>query len=186
MRKPLVILILVLCAVATPLAADDGEIHSVSVGINPLGWVYGSYKVDVGVPLGGLLEVGGQLNYLNTRQLVGLFAFDLEDDSVIPLMLTVGPVLRIFPAQNAGGFFIGGRMMYLSISVPATGESVNDVTAGVDIGWRFKWDLRGPIGMFFQMHIGVQRWILSGDIGSTIGLAFPVLPTSGMHFGITF
>ncbi len=185
MRRSILVLLLAAMAAVTPLAAADGDTHSVSVGINPLGWVWGSYKIDVGVPLGGLLEIGGQLNYLNFRQLVGLFGVDTEGEPV-PRFLTAGPLLRVFPAQNAQGFFIGARMMYLHISVPEADESVNDMTAGVDVGWRFTWDLQGPVGLFFQTHLGVQRWIFGGEIGETIGRAIPILPTSGMHFGVTF
>ncbi len=185
MRRSMLILVLVVCAVATPLAADDGDSHLVSVGINPFGWIWGSYRIDVGVPLGGLLEVGGQLNYFNFRQFSGLFGFD-TDDGPSPMFLTMGPLLRVFPAQDAQGFFIGGRMMFLRVTSPEDDITVNDMTAGIDVGWRFKWDLQGPVGLFFQTSLGFQRWIFSGDIGETVGLVFPVWPNAGMHFGVHF
>ena len=183
MRKSVLIVLLIVCAVATPLTADDGDSHLVSLGINPLGWIWGSYRIDVGVPLGGLLEVGGQLNYFSFKQFVGLFPWAEPEDQELPSLLSAGPVLRVFPAQNAQGFFIGARMMFFRFAIPETNVSLNDMTAGIDVGWRFKWDLRGPVGLFFQTHLGVQRWLFTGDLDFW---PFPILPTAGMHFGVHF
>lgn len=181
MRKALLVVgIVLLVVVSVPAQEDDS--HLVSVGINPFGWIWGSYKIEAAVPLGGLFEVGGQLNYFNTAQFVSLF--NVEDTSGLPRSLTLGAVGRIFPAQTASGFFIGGRLMYLNISALGTDQSVNDMTAGIDIGWRFKWDLAGPLGMFFQTYFGVQRWVFAGDLQDTVGLAFPIIPSTGLHFGI--
>ncbi len=169
---------------AEEVAAEENEKHLVSVGINPFGVIWGSYKLDFGVPIMGFLEVGGQANHFRGDQFANLFGIETASDW--PTKTTLGAVVRLFPAKTASGFFIGGRLMYLNVNTrdPAV-DPINDMTAGIDIGWRWKWELTKAFGMFFQTHFGIQRWIFSGDIQDTLGfLALPIMPSAGLHFGI--
>ena len=169
---------------AEEVAAEENEKHLVHVGINPFGVIYGSYKLDFGVPIAGFLEVGGQVNHFHGAQFANLVGS--ADPANWPNTTTLGAVVRIFPAKTASGFFIGGRLMYLNVNTRVEGaDPINDMTAGIDIGTRWKWDLTKAFGMFFQMHFGIQRWVFSGDIQSAFGgLNLPFWPSAGLHFGI--
>ena len=190
MKKRWIIIFTVFLMVLSLTAfAEERDIHKISIGIHPFGPLWGVYKIDVGVPISGIFEVAGQLNYWSVEQFVGLWGVDPAELGDLPNFLTVGAIFRIFPSQEASGFFIGGRAMYLMVELPESvgGDSYSDMTAGIDLGWRFKWVFDAGWGMFFQTYIGVQRWIFQGgDFADTVGLAFPLWPTAGMHFGVHF
>jgi hypothetical protein len=188
-KKRLVFLTVFLMVLSLAAFAEERDIQTISVGIHPFGPLWGVYKVDIGVPINGILEVAGQINYWSVEQLVKLYGVDPTELGDMPNFLTAGVLLRVFPSQEASGFFIGGRAMYLMVKLPeaAGGDSYSDMTAGVDLGWRFKWNFDAGWGMFFQTYVGIQRWIFrGGDFAETIGLAFPLWPTGGMHFGVHF
>ena len=177
-------LLLCLILLAGVVAAQEGEKHLVHVGINPFGVIWGSYKVEAGVPITGFLEVGAQMNHFSGAQFATLFGAETVAD--VPNRTTVGAVVRIFPARSASGFFIGGRLMYLNVNTrdPVL-DSINDVTAGIDLGWRSKWQLTEGFGMFFQTYLGVQRGIFNSSVQSIFGLLnLPIAPSAGLHFGI--
>lgn len=169
--------------VATVVSAQETDAHLVHAGISPFGIIYGSYKLDVGVPLGGLLEVGGQITHFRGEQFANLVGNEPADT---PSWTHAGATVRVFPAQNASGFFIGGRIMYLNVDPGDPLEStLNDAAVGIDLGWRWKWPLAGNIGMFFQTHFGVQRWIFSSGSPGLVGdIRLPIWPTAGVHFGV--
>jgi hypothetical protein len=166
------------------VAADESENHLFHVGINPFGVIYGSYKLDFGVPILGFLEVGGKINHFRGQQFANLIGSETPEDA--PTWTNIGAVVRVFPSKTASGFFIGGRIMYLNINPQDPLEaSINDATFGIDIGWRWKWLFSGSFGMFFQTHFGIQRWVFTGDMESPLGaLNLPLWPSAGLHFGI--
>jgi hypothetical protein len=185
-KRWIIILTIVLLIAGMAASAEEGEKHTIGVGINPFGPLWGSYKIDVGIPVTGLIEVGAQVNYFSFRQMAKMWNITGSD---FPDILNVGGIVRIFPSQKAAGFFIGGRIMYLNVRPPAssTDPPVNDATAGIDLGWRFKWHFAGGWGMYFQSYLGIQRWILSGgELQDTIGVFIPIWPSFGMHFGVHF
>jgi len=185
-KRWIIILTVVLLAAGLTAFAEEGEPHNLSVGIHPFGPLWGSYKIDVGLPVTGLIEVGGQVNYFSFKQLAKMWNITGEE---FPDILNLGGIVRIFPSQEATGFFIGGRVMYLNVRPPASSleDPISDVTAGIDLGWRFKWHFEGGWGMFFQTYFGIQRWLLQGgEMQETIGIVLPIWPTAAMHFGVHF
>jgi hypothetical protein len=176
----IVSLLLLVLVGAGAFAKQDVEKHTVHVGINPFSWIWGVYSGEVGAPLTGLIEVAAQFNYVNGKAQRKLFGLDTDTYSQ---RLTAGPVVRLFPSQMATGFFVSGRVMYLNFKyVDAGGETTyNDVTAGIDIGWRYLWEFESGFGMFLQLYGGVERFFFNGDIGDDFG--FPILPVGGFHLG---
>jgi len=185
MFRPNRILCVLTCLLLAAFAvnAQENESHLIHVGINPFGVIYGSYKLDAGVPIGGLLEIGAQVNHFRGEQFANLIG---SDPTSVATRTTAGFTVRIFPAKTASGFFIGGRLMYLNVD-PADplASTINDATAGIDLGWRWAWPIGQNFGMFFQTYLGVQRWIFSADIPPILGtLQLPIWPSAGLHFGI--
>ena len=181
-RVVLVVLSIVLVS-GTAVAQQEGK-HLVHVGINPFGVIWGQYKVDVGVPITGFVEAAGQINHFRGRQFANLVGSETPEDW--PSTTSLGAVVRIFPGQNAAGFFLAGRLMYLNVNPadPAL-DSVNDATAGIDLGWRWKWPLMDRFGMFFQTYFGIQRWVFSGDLQTLFGsFNLPFWPSAGLHFDL--
>jgi hypothetical protein len=83
----------------------------------------------------------------------------------------------------ATGFFVSGRLMYLNYKdVDGGTETIyNDVTAGVDIGWRYLWEFESGYGMYLQFYGGVERFFFNGEIADAFGI--PLLPVFGFHIG---
>jgi hypothetical protein len=173
-----VCLLLVGGVVAT---AEEGGKHLVHFGVNPFSWIWADYNFEVGVPLSGLLEVGASLDYWDFVAAAEIFGSDPVDAADNAKLFTVGAFVRVFPAKTASGFFIGGRVSYFHINSLVLPDSINDLMAGVDIGWRWKWPLSGNFGLFFQADVGIQRWI-SQDISAIWPL--PILPRGGLLFGV--
>ena len=165
--------------------AEEKKIHSIGIALNPFGPLYGMYRLEVGIPITGLIEVGAQLNYFSVNQFVKMYGATTVD---MPSILTIGGIARLFPSEEVAGFFIGGRVMYINIIPGDTGiDPISDMTAGIDLGWRFKWIFEAGWGMYFQSYFGIQRWLFQGgDMESTVGIAFPIWPTIGLHFGFHF
>lgn len=84
--------------VGQDVAAEEDQKHLVHVGINPFGVIWGSYKLDFGVPIMGLLEVGGQVNHFRGDQFANLFGIETASDR--PTRTTLGAVVRLFPAKR--------------------------------------------------------------------------------------
>ena len=189
MNKRLKLLVLcvavLLVASVSAFAKQNVEPHKFHIALNPFTWIWGAYRAEVGVPITGLLEVAGQIEYIDGKAFMELF--QLEDWETYTQRLTVGPVIRLFPSLNNSGFFISGRLMYLNLVAVTLGiESgpYNDMTAGVDIGYRYKWDFPGKWGMNIQFYAGVDRYIFNGEISDEIN--FPLLPVSGFHIGFHY
>jgi hypothetical protein len=179
--KFLIVSLLLLVLVGTgAFAKQEVEKHTVHVGINPFSWIWGVYAGEVGVPLTGLIEVAAQFNYVNGKAQRKLFGIDTDSYSQ---RLTVGPVVRLFPSQMATGFFVSGRVMYLHFNFVDVGieHKYDDVTAGIDLGWRYLWEFESGYGMFLQFYGGIERFFFNGEIGDDIG--FPLLPVAGLHLG---
>jgi hypothetical protein len=179
--KSLIVSLLLLVLVgAGAFAKQDVEKHTVHVGLNPFSWIWGVYSGEVGIPLTGFIELAGQFNYVNgeaQRKILGL------DRDSYSKRFTGGAVVRLFPSQVATGFFISGRLMYLNFKFVDAGgtDTYNDVTAGVDIGWRYLWEFEGDFGMYLQFYGGIERFFFNGEIGDDLGL--PIIPIGGFHIG---
>ncbi len=176
------ILCLTLLVVASFSAFSKQEVekHTFHVGLNPFSWIYGIYEGEVGMPITGVFEVALQFNYVDgeaQRKLVK------ADTSTYTNRLTMGPVVRLFPGQNATGFFVSGRLMFLNVKYVdgATEEKYNDATAGIDIGWRYLWEFEGDWGMYLQFYGGLERFFFQGEISDIVGI--PILPVFGFHLG---
>ena len=178
----IVSLLLLVLVGAGAFAKQDVEKHIFHVGLNPFSWIWGVYAGEVGVPLTGLVEVAAQFNYVDGEAQRRLFGLDTD---IYSKRLTVGPVVRLFPSQMATGFFVSGRVMYLNFRYVdeniSKDETYNDVTAGIDIGWRYLWEFESGYGMFLQFYGGIERFFFNGDIGDDFG--FPILPVAGFHLG---
>jgi hypothetical protein len=179
--KSLVVCLLLLVLVAAgAFAKQDVEVHKVHVAINPFSWIWGAYTGEVGFPLSGLVEIAGQITYVNGKAQRRIFGLDTDTYSQ---RLTVGPVVHIFPSEMATGFFVSGRLMYLHFKFVDLGveDIYNDVSAGIDIGWRYIWEFESGYGMLLQFYGGLERFFFNGDIGDDFG--FPILPVAGFHIG---
>ena len=176
------ILCLTLLVVASFSAFSKQEVekHTVHVGINPLSWIYGVWEGEVGMPITGVVEVNLQFSYVNGEAQRKLFNADTD---TYTKRLTLGPVVRLFPGQNATGFFISGRLMFLHFKYVDEGseETYNDATAGIDVGWRYLWEFEGGWGMYVQFYGGLERFFFNGEISDALG--FPILPVGGFHLG---
>jgi ABC-type glycerol-3-phosphate transport system substrate-binding protein len=178
----IVSLLLLVLVGAGAFAKQDVEKHTVHVGINPFSWIYGAYKIEVGMPLTGFVELAAQFNYVDgeaQRKLIG------EDTDTYTKRLTGGAVVHLFPSQMATGFFISGRLMFLNFryvdKATSTDYTKQDMSAGIDMGWRYLWEFEGGWGMFLQFYGGIERFFFNGDIADDFG--FPILPVSGFHIG---
>jgi hypothetical protein len=162
-------------------AKQDVEKHTFHVGINPFSWIYGSYKGEVGMPLSGLVELAGQFYYVDRGKQAAIYGADLD---VYWKRLNAGLVVHLFPSQMATGFFISGRLTYLRFTwvdeIAATEDVYDDLTAGVDIGWRYIWEFDSGWGMFLQFYGGIERFFFNGEISDVF---FPILPVGGFQFG---
>ena len=176
----IVTVVLMMLIAAGAFAKQNVEVHTFHVGINPFSWIWSDIKAEVGFPITGIFEVAGQIHYVNGEKQRDLFGADTDEYSK---RLTIGPVIRLFPSEMATGFFVSGRLMYLNFTYhDATGDTTyNDLTAGVDIGWRYIWEFESGWGMFLQFYGGIERFILNGEIADDIG--FPLLPVAGFHLG---
>jgi hypothetical protein len=175
---------LLLIASMGAFAKQDVEPHKFHVALNPFSWIWGAYRAEVGMPITGLLEVAGQIEYLDREVVVDMFEFPWD---TYQKRLTIGPVVRLFPALNNSGFFISGRLMYMNLTVVTLGVEegpFNDVTAGVDIGYRYKWDFPGHWGMNIQAYYGIERYFFNGEISDLIN--FPLLLVGGFHIGFHY
>ena len=176
----IVSLLLLVLAGTGAFAKQEVEKHTAHVGLNPFSWIYGVYSGEVGVPITGLFEVAVQFDYVDGLAQRKLVSADTDEYTK---RLTVGPVVRLFPSQMATGFFISGRLMYLNFKYhdPGGDEAYDDVTAGIDIGWRYLWEFDSGWGMFLQFYGGIERFFFQGEIADLIG--FPILPVAGFQIG---
>ena len=185
MSKVLGMVIVLLIVVSLgAFAKQTTEKHTVHFAINPFSWIYGVYNGEVGLPLTGLLEVAAQFNYWDGLAMAKLFSDDTDYyTDYYNQRLTVGPVLHVFPAQNATGFFVSARLMYLHFVNVDLGvkSTYNDVSAGVDLGWRYRWQFAKGGGMLLQFYGGVERFFFQGDIGNH--LILPIILVGGFHLG---
>ena len=184
-KKVALLIVLLLVLVSTSgFAKQDVETHSVHFGLNPFTWIFGIYTGEVGFPLTGFLELDGQFNYLNGKTLNRIFSggYEYEDESYIS-WLKAGPLLRLFPTQNATGFFLSFRLMYLMLHIveewDGIDETFHDIAAGTDIGWRYLWEFDNDWGMYLQGYFGVERFILNAEIADFV----PLLWVAGFQIG---
>jgi hypothetical protein len=171
---------LLLCAAVGAFAKQNVEKHTVHIGLNPFSWIFGVWNAEVGAPITGLVEVAGQVNYINGREVANIFGGDV---TVYPINLTLGGIVRLFPTLNATGFWVGARFMYLNYTWVdgATETTYNDMTAGVELGYRYLWDFPGGWGMFIQGYFGIERYFFHGEIADLTGI--PILLVGGMQLG---
>jgi len=180
--KFLIVSLMLLVLVGTgAFAKQDVEKHTVHVGLNPFSWIWGVYRGEVGIPLTGFIEVAAQFDYVDGQTQREIFGMDTTTYSK---RLTAGPVIRLFPSQMATGFFISGRLMYLNFRFVDKGEGTDktydDVTAGIDLGWRYLWEFENGWGMYLQFYGGIERFFFNRDISEDF---FPILPVTGFHIG---
>jgi hypothetical protein len=166
-------------------ARQDVETHSIHFGLNPFTWIFGIYSGEVGVPLTGFLELAGQFDYLNGRTLLEVFSGgEVPDEGFIFTWLKAGPILRLFPAQNATGFFLSFRAMYMYFRAVDEGagidERFDEFIIGTDVGWRYIWEFDNDWGMYLQGYVGVERFLLNYEIAD---LFMPILFAWGFQIG---
>jgi len=98
--------------------------------------------------------------------------------------LKAGPLLRLFPTQNATGFFLSFRVVYLMLHIvdewADIDETFHDLAVGTDIGWRYLWEFDNDWGMYLQGYVGLDRFILNAEISQ---LFIPILPFFGFQIG---
>jgi hypothetical protein len=156
------------------------EKHTVFIGINPITVFMSYYEGEVSVAITGLFELGAQISYLDINGFLNLFSNGAVTVTGSNYLLHVGAVARVFPGQDAQGFFLSGRVMMLQFQVEGAPTGMTDFAVGMDIGWRFRWLFEGW-GLIFQAFGGIERAILHQE---TIGI--PILPVFGFHFGVCF
>jgi len=169
-KKVALFIVLLLVLVGTSgFAKQDVETHSVHFGLNPFTWIFGLYNGEIGIPLTGFLELVGQFDYLNGKTLVRILSGgeDFEDEFYFSL-LRAGPLLRLFPTQNATGFFLSFRFVYFMFHVvdewDDIDETFHDLAVGTDIGWRYLWEFDNDWGMYLQGYLGMERFLLHAEI----------------------
>jgi hypothetical protein len=180
----LVLILLITIAVAG-FARQDVETHSIHIGMNPFTWIFGIYSGEVGIPLTGFIEIAGQFDYLDGRTLIRTFSGgDEPDEGFIFTWVKVGPILRLFPAQNATGFFLSFRAMYMYFRAvdewDGIDETFHDFVMGTDIGWRYIWEFNNDWGMYLQGYFGIERFLLNYEISD---IYMPILFVWGFQIG---
>jgi hypothetical protein len=180
----LIVLLLVLIG-TSGFAKQEVETHSIHFGMNPFSWIFGIYNGEVGFPLTGFIELVGQFNYLNGKTLNRIFTGGYEDPEEFYFSwLKAGPLLRLFPTQNATGFFLSFRVVYLMFHIvdewEGIDETFHDLAVGTDIGWRYLWEFDNDWGMYLQGYFGVERFMLNAEIAD---LYLPFLWVGGFQIG---
>ena len=199
-RARLVVAILCLLVLGNVSPAAEPEVHRIHLGVSPFGVIWGMYRAEVGVPLSDIAEAAVQVNHFRGNQFAKMIGS--AEPLHWPDTMSLGATLRVFPSKQPAGLFVAARLMYLHVEKREpevvftreasswTGRStslIHDATAGIDVGWRWKWPLTGRGGLVFQPSFGVQRWLLGGDLEQVFGkINLPVWPSSGLHFGIYF
>ncbi len=175
----ILLLLLVSFSVFAEEAVSEKPKHTIFIGINPITAFMSYYEGEVSVAITGFFELGAQVSFLDITGFVNMFA---GSGSVTGsnYLLHIGAVARIFPGQNAQGFFISGRVMMLQFAIDGVTVGLNDLSVGLDIGVRFRWLFEGW-GLIFQFFGGIERAILHQE---EIGI--PILPVLGLHFGVCF
>jgi len=184
-KAALLIVLLLVLGSTSGFAKQDVETHSVHFGLNPFSWIFGIYNGEIGIPLTGFLELVGQFNYLNGKAFLRIMSGgeDFEDEFYFS-WLKAGPLLRLFPTQNATGFFLSFRVVYLMLHVvdewDGIDETFHDLAVGTDIGWRYLWEFDNDWGMYLQGYVGLDRFILNAEISQVF---IPILPFFGFQIG---
>jgi len=138
------------------------------------------YQGEVGIPINGFFEVAAQATFIHGDGVATIFG---EEDMNGFYLLSAGAMLRIFPMQNAAGFFVTGRLEYLGVGGDDIGtDEYSDFAAGIDLGWRFRWWIDDNWGIIFQLYAGITRAITSEEIGQWM----TVIPFGSLHVGVCF
>jgi hypothetical protein len=190
LKKAAFLILLLLVLVSTSgFARQDVETHTFHFGLNPFTWIFGLYNGEIAVPLTGFLELAGQFDYLDGKALIRMMSGgeDYEDEIYFSL-LRVGPLLRLFPTQNATGFFLSIRLMYLMFhgvdEWDGIDETYHDLSVGTDIGWRYLWEFDTGWGMYVQGYFGLERFLLNEEIADFLPL--PIFSVYGLQIGFHF
>ncbi len=175
-------IVMVLLCVSAAAFAQEGvtpEKHTFFIGINPITAFLSYYQIEAALALTGLFEVGVQCSILDITGFTNIFLGGAASGA--NYFMDLSAIVRIFPGQDARGFFISARLSYLNFSIEGLPEAnLSDFAVGIDLGVRIRWMFEGW-GLILQFYGGIERSFLHQE---EVGI--PIWPVGGLHFGVCF